>query len=63
MHKDEPRWIVAPKDQGFNVPFLKATPIKALENEVMEYEAVAEKGKGKIQVKSRIRETFEMSKG
>lgn len=56
MHKDEPRWVIAPLDKGLDVPFLKAFPLKALDNEHMEYEA--ETSKGKINLEINIRDTF-----
>lgn len=56
MHKDEPRWVIAPLDKGLDVPFLKAFPLKALDNEQVEYEA--ETSKGKINLEINIRDTF-----
>ncbi len=38
MQKEEPRWLIAPPDKSIRVPFLKGIPVKALENEKMEYE-------------------------
>lgn len=61
MHKDEPRWLIAPPEKGLDVPFLKGHPRKALDNEQMEYEA--DTPNGKIIVRTSIKATFEMSKG
>ena len=30
MLKNEPKWVNAPPDLALQIPFLKATPIKAL---------------------------------
>jgi myosin heavy subunit len=43
------------------VPYLRGVPVKALENEKVEYEAEMEKGK--IKLIAHVRDTFEMSKG
>jgi myosin heavy subunit len=61
MHKEEPRWIITPLDSKLTLPFLRGTPLRALEGEKMEYEAVTPNGK--IKVVAGLKETFEMSKG
>jgi len=32
MYKEEPRWVISPSDKNTNVPFLKAIPLRTLEN-------------------------------
>ncbi len=56
MHKDEPRWLVAPPEKSLGVPFLKGIPIKAHGNDQMEYEA--ETPNGKIAIKTNFQNTF-----
>ncbi|CAM6000777.1 unnamed protein product [Sphagnum balticum] len=61
MHKEEARWVVVPSDRGLTVPFLKGIPVRALENESMEYEC--EGSTGKIVLAATAKETYELSKG
>lgn len=56
MQKEEPRWLIAPPDKNLKVPFLKGVPVKALENEKMEYEVETEKGK--IRMIAEVKSTF-----
>ncbi len=37
MLKNEPKWIIAPPEHQKEVPFLKGIPLKALENDTMQY--------------------------
>ncbi len=56
MHKEEPRWLLAPPQKHLKLPFLKGIPIKALENEKVEYQA--ETDKGKIRLIANLKDTF-----
>jgi hypothetical protein len=61
MHQAEPRWLLAPPNQGLPVPFLKGVPRKVLDNDQMLYEA--DTPKGKLSITAKYKETYEMSKG
>lgn len=61
MHREEARWLLAPPEKGLAEPFVKGTPVRALENERVEYEVETEKGK--IKVVASLKDTFEMSRG
>lgn len=61
MHKEEARWLVAPPEKGLREPFVRGTPLRALENERVEYEVETEKGR--VRVVASVRDTFEVSRG